>query len=245
METATGKSGSTYFNFFSRCIGRAATSISLDLTDILFLALGMQNIKNVIFDLGGVILNIDFKKTEKAFLDLGLDNFSDHISQFHISDFFEQYEIGKIDDGEFVDGISKLIGKAAEEEKIIAAWNALLLDFPPERIELLKRIKPDYRTFLLSNTNSLHYKEYQRRLFDRDGVYLEDLFEKTYYSHAVQLRKPGADIFNLVLRENKLVASETLFIDDTASNFEEARKLGIQTHHLAPGSSITEIDLFK
>jgi len=212
---------------------------------LLCLFLRMQNIKNIIFDLGGVILNIDFKKTEEAFLELGLDNFSDHISQFHISDFFEQYETGKIDDLEFVNGISKLIGKTTEQEKIIAAWNALLLDFPPERIELLKRIKSDYRTFLLSNTNSLHYIEYQRRLFDRDGLYLEDLFEKTYYSHAVQLRKPGADIFNLVLRENKLVASETLFIDDTASNFEEAQKLGIQTHHLVPGSSITEIDLFK
>jgi len=124
----------------------------------------MQHIKNVIFDLGGVILDIDFKKTEQAFLKLGLNNFSDHISQFHISGFFEQYEIGKIDDVEFVDGISKLIGKETEQEKIIAAWNALLLDFPPERIELLRKIKSDYRTFLLSNTNSLHYKEYQRRL---------------------------------------------------------------------------------
>lgn len=205
----------------------------------------MQNIKNIIFDLGGVILNIDFKKTEEAFQLLGLENFSDHISQFYISEFFEQYETGKIDDIEFVSGVSKLIGSPTADEKIIGAWNALLLDFPPERIALLKKIKSSYRTFLLSNTNSIHYKEFQQRLFNIEGVYLEDLFEKAYYSHAVNLRKPGADIFNLVLKENNLIASETLFIDDTASNFEEARKLGIQVHHLVPGSSITEMELFQ
>jgi putative hydrolase of the HAD superfamily len=205
----------------------------------------MQKIKNIIFDLGGVILNIDFKKTEEAFRLLGLENFSNHISQFHISDFFLQYETGQIDDIEFVDGLLKLIGKPVESDKIVAAWNALLLDFPPDRINLLKKIKTKYRTFLLSNTNSIHLKEFQQRLYDKNGVYLEDLFEKAYYSHAVKLRKPGAAIFELVLKENNLLPSETLFIDDTASNFDEARKLGIQIHHLVPGTSITEMELFN
>lgn len=205
----------------------------------------MNNIKNIIFDLGGVILDIDFRRTEKAFELMGLKNFSHHISQHHITDFFENYETGKIDDAEFVSGISKLIGIPVEDGKIIDAWNALLLDFVPERIALLKRIKTKYRTFLLSNTNSIHHKEFQQRLFNNFGVYLEDLFEKAYYSHAVKLRKPGADIFNLVLKENNLVASETLFIDDTESNFGEAKKLGIQIHHLVTGTSITDMELFR
>jgi len=204
----------------------------------------MQPIKNIIFDLGGVILNIDFKKTEEAFRLLGLEDFASHISQFHITDFFENYETGKIDDPDFIEGMSKLIDKPVEREKIINAWNALLLDFPPERIELLKKLKTKYRTFLLSNTNSIHHKEFQQRLFDKFGVHLEDLFEKAYYSHAVKLRKPGAEIFELVLNENSLVASETLFIDDTASNFIEAQKLGIQVHHLVAGTSIAEMKLF-
>ena len=129
--------------------------------------------------------------------------------------------------------------------KIVEAWNALLLDFPKERIDLLKKIKTKYRTFLLSNTNSIHLKEFQERLHNEQGVYLEDLFEKAYYSHVVKLRKPNADIFNLVLKENDLMPSETLFIDDTASNFPEAEKMGIQTYHLKPGMSITDIDIFK
>lgn len=205
----------------------------------------MQNIKNIIFDLGGVVLDIDFKRTEQAFDLLGLPNFNNHISPFHITEFFELYETGQIDDVQFIDGIVKLIGKPIETEKVVAAWNALLLDFLPERIALLQRIRKRYRTFLLSNTNSIHHKAFQQRLYQSHGVYLEDLFEKAYYSHAVRLRKPGADIFNLVLNENNLLPAETLFIDDTASNFDEAKKLGIQIHHLVPGSSITTMELFN
>jgi epoxide hydrolase-like predicted phosphatase len=205
----------------------------------------MQNIKNLIFDLGGVILNIDFKKTEEAFRQLGLENFSTHISQFHITDFFQQYEIGKIDDDAFVEGISNLMEIPVTREKIISAWNALLLDFPPQRIELLKNLKTRYRTFLLSNTNSIHYKEFNNRLFQEHGVYLEDIFEKTYYSHTANLRKPDAAIFQLVLNENGLNPAETLFIDDTALNFPEAEKLGIRVYHITAANPITEIELFK
>jgi putative hydrolase of the HAD superfamily len=205
----------------------------------------MQNIKNLIFDLGGVILNIDFKKTEEAFRLLGLENFSDHLSQFHITDFFQQYETGKIDDDEFVNGISKLIGKPVSADQIIAAWNALLLDFPPARINLLKKLKSKYRTFLLSNTNSLHYKEFNKRLHTEQGVYLEDLFEKTYYSHTAKLRKPEAVIFELVLNENNLDAAETLFIDDTALNFPEAEKLGINVYHISRENEITGLNFLN
>lgn len=205
----------------------------------------MQNIKNVIFDLGGVILNIDFAKTNEAFHSLGLKDFSQHISQHHISDLFLKYETGQIDDLEFIDSVALLSDAPMPKDKIVDAWNALLLDFPKERIDLLKRIKSEFRTFLLSNTNSLHLQEYNKRLKNEQGVYVEDLFEKAYYSHVVKLRKPHADIFNLVLDENGLNAAETLFIDDTYSNFPEAEKLGIQIYHLKHGTSITEIDLFK
>lgn len=205
----------------------------------------MHNIKNIIFDLGGVILNIDFKKTNDAFHSLGLENFGQHINQFHITDLFIQYETGQIDDIEFIENVAKLSDKPMSQDEIIDAWNALLLDFPRERIDLLKKIKTKYRTFLLSNTNSLHLKEFQQRLHNEQGVYLEDLFEKAYYSHVVQLRKPHADIFNLVLQENNLDPAETLFIDDTESNFPEAQKLGIQIYHLKHGWSITDMDIFK
>lgn len=205
----------------------------------------MSNIKNVIFDLGGVILNIDFTKTNEAFHNLGLPDFASYISQHHITDLFLDYETGKIDDLQFIDGVAALTDTPIGSDQVVEAWNALLLDCPVERIELLKRIKPKFRTFLLSNTNAIHMTEYQKRLYDEQGVHLEDLFEKTYYSHVVKMRKPDAEIFELVLRENDLKPEETLFIDDTHTNFTEAEALGIQTFHLKHGMSITDIDLFK
>ena len=170
--------------------------------------------------------------------------FCKHINQFHITDLFLHYETGQIDDIQFIDTVANLTDKPMAKEKVVEAWNALLLDFPPERINLLKKIKSQYRTFLLSNTNSIHLQEFQERLNNEQGVYLEDLFEKAYYSHVVKMRKPDAEIFQLVLNENRLEPSETLFIDDTASNFAEAEKLGIQIYHLKPGTTINDIELF-
>ncbi len=202
-------------------------------------------IKNIIFDLGGVIMNIDFKKTENAFAELGFADFKQYMTQFHITPFFEDYETGKIDDAAFVKGIQEIAGRPLTEAQIVGAWNALLLDFPPARLQLLEKIKNDYRIFLLSNTNSLHYQAFQQTLEGQIGKKLENIFEKAYYSHTAHLRKPHAAIYQLVLDENQLHPTETLFIDDTASNFSGAEELGIQTLHLKPPMQITEIPLFQ
>ena len=114
----------------------------------------------------------------------------------------------------------------------------------PNRSSPHSKLHKKYRTFLLSNTNSIHYKEFNKRLFNEQGVYLENIFEKTYYSHAVNLRKPDAAIFKLVLNENNLVPEETLFVDDTALNFPEAEKLGVRVYHITPGNGITDMKLF-
>jgi glucose-1-phosphatase len=205
----------------------------------------MAAIKNIIFDLGGVILNIDFKKTEEAFAALGFKDFSQYITQFHITQLFEDYETGKIEDPAFIKGIQQLCPHPVSASAIVHAWNALLLDFPPERIALLRKLKSHYRTFLLSNTNALHYKSFQDNLFQQSGCYLEDLFEKAYYSQIAKMRKPNAEIFQLVLDENGLNPSETLFIDDTASNLTGAETVGLQTFHLQKPMSLLEIPLFS
>jgi glucose-1-phosphatase len=205
----------------------------------------MSTIKNIIFDLGGVIMNIDFKQTEKAFSNLGFNNFSEYITQFHITALFEEYETGKINDAAFIQGIQQLSPRPLTENEIVHAWNALLLDFPPERIELLKKIKQRYRIFLLSNTNALHHAEFQKRFKVLTGGYLEDIFHKTYYSQTTGMRKPNAEIYQLVIDENKLNPSETLFIDDTASNFSGAQQAGLQTFHLKAPMTILELPLFQ
>ena len=205
----------------------------------------MPAIKNIIFDLGGVIMNIDFKRTENAFAELGFTNFKQYMTQFHITPFFEEYETGKIDEAAFIKGIQQIAGKPITAPQIVYAWNALLLDFPPARIDLLEKLKLHYRIFLLSNTNELHYNAFQQTLHAITGKTLEDLFEKTYFSHTAHLRKPDAAIYRLVLDENNLNAAETLFIDDTASNFSGAEETGIQTFHLKPPMDITSMTLFE
>jgi glucose-1-phosphatase len=205
----------------------------------------MQNIKNIIFDLGGVILNIDFKKTEQALQELGIDNLSHHLSQTSLIAFFKEYETGKIDDTAFVGALQSLSTKTITEQEIIQAWNALLLDFPPERIELLRKLKQKYRLFLLSNTNMIHYREFQQKIYTQTGSYLEDFFEKTYYSHTAGLSKPDVAIFQLVIHENKLNPAETLFVDDTAVNMVAAKEAGLRVFHIVPGTTILDIERQK
>jgi putative hydrolase of the HAD superfamily len=202
----------------------------------------MQKIKNIIFDLGGVILNIDIKRTEIALKELGIDNLSQHLSASHITSFFREYEAGKIDDAAFIQSIKGLSSKALAEEAIIDAWNALLLDFPRQRIELLQKLKNKYRLFLLSNTNAIHHRKFQQQLYLQTGSYLEDIFEKTYYSHTIGFCKPDVAAFRVVINENKLLPEETLFVDDTEVNMKGAMEAGLQVCHIKPGMSILEME---
>jgi len=202
----------------------------------------MQDIKNIIFDLGGVILNIDIKRTENALRELGIDNFSQYVRQSHLLSFFKDYEAGKIDDAAFIRAIQSLSRQALKEEAIVNAWNALLLDFPAERIELLRSLKKKYRLFLLSNTNSIHHRQFQQQLYGQTGNYLEDLFEKTYYSHTIGLCKPDVAAFRLVINENKLDPAETIFVDDTEANMAGAKEAGLHVAHIRPNTTILDIE---
>lgn len=203
----------------------------------------MIGIRNIIFDLGGVILNIDFSLTAKAFNELGVEDFAKNFTQFHYTSFFQDYETGKIDDASFIKGIQSLSSKPLSEIEVINAWNALLLDFPEERITLLKQLKIKYRLFLLSNTNAIHLVAFQKKFHTLTGGYLEDLFEKTYYSHAVGMRKPSEEIYQLVVNENNLVPAETLFVDDTAANFLGSEKIGLRSAHVAGSKTILDLGL--
>ena len=208
----------------------------------------MVNIKNIIFDLGGVIMDIDVKHTLKAFSKLGIKNIEKYFGHGFAASFFSDHESGKISDEEFLKEIKKLLtvevgGEADEvsDEAVIDAWNALLLQFPPERISLLKEIRSRYRLFLFSNTNAIHYNKFRqiyRNSFDGE---LEDLFEKAYFSHSMGHRKPDIGGFELIIRENGLDPKQTLFVDDAFINVEGALKTGLKGLYLPAGFFITDI----
>jgi HAD superfamily hydrolase (TIGR01509 family) len=201
----------------------------------------MQGIKNIIFDLGGVILNLDNKRTEDAFTSLGVKDFRSYFGHGHARDFFREYEVGRISDRQFIDSIRQLTGISVSDEAIVNGWNALLLDFPPERIQLLRQLRKSYRLFLFSNTNALHLAALRKTYSDAfGGGSLEDHFEKTYYSHLLGMRKPDRESFEFIIRENQLAVGETMFVDDAIVNVEGAEQVGLRGLFLRPGVSLLD-----
>jgi FMN phosphatase YigB (HAD superfamily) len=201
----------------------------------------MRGIKNIIFDLGGVIINLDNQRTTDAFVALGLKNIREYFGHGHAASFFKDYEVGRITDQQFIDAIRSAGGLNASDQAIVDGWNALLLDFPPERIELLKQLGKNYRLFLFSNTNALHLaalRAIYTRTF-RSGS-LEDYFEKTYYSHLLGMRKPDRASYEYILQENGLQGPETLFVDDAIINVEGAEQAGLKGLFLRPGISLLD-----
>lgn len=204
----------------------------------------MKNIKNIIFDLGGVILNIDFKQSELAFAGLGIGNFNQYYTLQALSPLFEQLETGLIKPEDFYNEFRTLAKVSLSNEEIKNAWNALLLNFPKERIEWLRSISKKYKIYLLSNTNQIHYNSFiETYKKEFNGEDFESLFVKAYYSHQLNKRKPNKDCFEAVLQNEKLVAEETLFIDDSIANIEGAQLAGLQTIHLHAPKTILELNL--
>jgi len=188
----------------------------------------MKQIKNIIFDLGGVIINLDIHKTIYKFNKLTETPFESVYSQIQQNQIFDLFDKGMITESDFFLEIKKLIKTNNNNQELIAAWNAMLLDFPLERLSLLETLKPKYRLFLLSNTNETHINAFEADLFKTSGSKnLEPYFEKVYYSCRMGMRKPDQIIFEEVLKENKLIAQETLFIDDTQQHVDGACKTGI------------------
>ncbi len=199
----------------------------------------------IIFDLGNVVLNIDYVRTQHAFEVFGFTNFGELYSQARQAGLFDLFETGKITPAVFRDEVRKLSPAIAlSDEQIDRAWNAMLLDLPLARLELLTILKKKYRTFLLSNTNAIHLEALSSYLKKEYGVEsLFPYFEKNYYSSEIGLRKPDTGCYEYVLRENKLNPYATVFIDDLLPNIESAKHTGLQTYHLTGGETI--IDLFS
>jgi glucose-1-phosphatase len=194
--------------------------------------LNKPSFKNIIFDLGGVIINLSVPDTFAAFAQASgkpLDEVSKHASH----QAFLDYEKGLLSDQQFREEVKNVLNWKADEEVFDHCWNAMLLDIPIERLQLLERLKKEYRIFLLSNTNEIHLKKFNHILNTTSGKEsMDHYFHKAYYSHRMKMRKPDAEIFEFVLKENQLNPEETLFLDDNVSNLEGAAQTGIQTFHV-------------
>ncbi|HEU5148620.1 MAG TPA: HAD family phosphatase [Chryseosolibacter sp.] len=194
----------------------------------------VPSVKNLIFDLGGVILDLSVDHTLQSFAKLS-DLPKEKVQDLYVSTpGFLEYEKGLIDDDTFREFVRRTFSIKADDAAIDACWNAMLRGIPALKLELLLRLQNEFRVFLLSNTNAIHLEHINGQLLPKNGGEnsLDRYFHKAYYSHRMKKRKPDAEIFEQVLEENNLVPEETLFLDDYAVNIDGASALGIKTIHV-------------
>lgn len=199
--------------------------------------------KNIIFDLGGVIVNIDYSRTLRELSNLGVKDTANFFTQDAQSQLCDDFELGKISAENFRCQLQRQLNFTAHADLIDAAWSALLLDVPHTKIQQISTLKKrGHRLFVLSNTNSIHIENLHNHLKIHHGIpNLDTLFEKVYYSHQIHLRKPSSEIFQFVVETHQLDTAQTLFIDDTARHIQGAKSIGLQTILLPQNAPLPEI----
>lgn len=194
-------------------------------------------IKNLIFDFGGVLVNLDKDICVAEFKKINAEDIAHYVDFCIQEDLFHELEIGAITVPEFCQEVRrKAPGCTGTDQQIVDAWASLLTDVPVYRLEALQELKKKYRLFLLSNTNEIHWDMAENRFFRQiEGLGVEDYFENIYLSNRLGMIKPSREIFELVLKENGLEADETLFIDDSPKNCAAAESVGIHAFHSPTG----------
>ncbi|NDV95071.1 HAD family phosphatase [Dysgonomonas sp. 521] len=202
-----------------------------------------EKIKCIIFDFGGVIMDVDADKTIAEFEKLGIKGVSEEDVIADNGSAFLDIELGLISPTQFIEKIRIRYpsSKDIPEEDIWRAWNALLQPYEEDRINILKRIRESFDIYLLSNTNLPHREKFRDMYSERFGGAIDDLFIRCFYSDEMHLRKPDADIYLEVARQIGVQPDEILFIDDKKVNIDAAMNCGWQAYRLTNGERITDI----
>jgi putative hydrolase of the HAD superfamily len=201
----------------------------------------LHGIKNIIFDLGGVLLNINPKKTIEAFGQLGMEELIGEKGLSYDHDIFYLMEQGKITPDEFRHGVRKLLPTVVSDDQIDEAWTAMLLDFPKVRVQLVQNLRIHFGIYLFSNTNAIHVAKYHSDFRKQHGFEVSSLFEKDFYSNEIGYRKPSPESFHEIIRLSGIIPEETLFIDDSLANVEAAKACRLKGYWLEPGQKIEDI----
>ncbi len=202
----------------------------------------MQQIKNIIFDLGTVLLDINVDKTLRSFDNIGVPGEKLEEIYREPENFFLLFEKGAIDADTFRNAFRTLSDNHLTDEQINDAWIAMVVGFPEYKVELLKCLAKRYNLYLLSNTNEIHEPVYTRQFRETSGgTSFEDIFTTIYYSHVVKLSKPNPAIFAYMLNDSGIIGEESIFIDDLKQNVEAAIAAGLPSHHFREEDDLEEI----
>ncbi|RLD88150.1 MAG: HAD family phosphatase [Bacteroidetes bacterium] len=201
-----------------------------------------MDFKTIIFDFGGVVIDIDPQLTINAFDKLGMTDSGTFLQPDFINNVIRKFERGILTPEAFRDKVRARANTDFTDQEIDDAWNALLFDIPAERIEVIEGLKKTHKILLLSNSNEIHYDLYVRDLQLRFGYReFDELFDKAYFSFDLHLSKPDIEIYEFVMYQHKLNPAETLFIDDNLENINSAKSLGWKTYHLQSPERIRDI----
>lgn len=203
-----------------------------------------SKIKNVVFDLGGVLINLDFDNCLDAFRKAGFQDIEKQACQYGGKGIFSQFELGEITPSAFREAVRKKVSEPlGDDYKIDAMWNLMLRDIPREKLDLLLELRGRYMVYLLSNTNQIHWDYACKELFTYRGFRVNDFFEDTFLSFEMHKAKPDPDIFTQMMKEANILPEETFFIDDSEANCQAATALGIRSYHYHIGEDLNA--LFK
>ncbi|MBR5193216.1 MAG: HAD family phosphatase [Bacteroidaceae bacterium] len=200
-----------------------------------------KKIKNIVFDLGGVLVDLDFKAAINGLQQAGFANVKEQLMAFDQGGIFQKFELGEMTADEFRTAIRENSTVTLTDEEIDALWNAMLLEIPREKLELILDLRGKYMVYLLSNTNSIHWDYVCKNAFNYRGFRVNDYFEETFLSYEMHLAKPNKAIFEKVLHDANLLPEETLFIDDSEANCKAAEEVGIHAHHYHIGDDLSKV----
>lgn len=202
----------------------------------------MPQFKNLIFDIGNVIVDIDYAVPVREFQKLAITDFSSIVSYSKQHHIFDQFEKGQISVSNFHNELRKFLRPNVTDEEILAAWNSILLDYPSYKFDLLLKLKNNYRVFALSNINETHVRAIDEAVKAKFGVKaFSDYFHTAYYSNEVGWRKPEKEIYELVITKENLNPDETFFVDDKSENVEAAKEAGLQAYELKHPSELENL----
>jgi putative hydrolase of the HAD superfamily len=195
----------------------------------------MRNIKTIIFDLGGVLINLDKEASVRTFRELGLLNAYEYLDSYLQKGIFLELEEGKLSNEEFCDKFRALsVNKNITNKQIEEGWCKFLLDIPGYKLDLLLELRKKYRVFMLSNTNRIVSAYYTKYIFTQQGYTIDDYFDRRYLSYEIGCVKPRPGIFEYMIADSGICPQEALFLDDGEQNIIAAKDLGFQTYLVAP-----------
>lgn len=198
-----------------------------------------KKIKNIVFDFGGVLVDLDFERCMETFRKAGFRNLTPQ-KVMEKEDIFQRFERGEVSAEVFRDALRKETSDQLTDSQIDEMWRTWLIAIPRQKLDLLLELRGKYMVYLLSNTNQIHW-DYACELFRYHGFTVKDYFEETFLSFQMHLTKPDPAIYQEMLRQAGIAAEETFFIDDLEANCEAAAKLGIQTYHYHIGEDLSEL----